>query len=61
MRIEAKITYPDYKKIQEISRRMDCTISLADFDTSRPNAHRIAVAAGDISRFLKFKCRDLKR
>ena len=52
---------PDYKLIREESRRIDCTISEADFYTSRPNPNRIAVAAGDINRYLNLKENQIDR
>lgn len=45
---------PDYKKIQELSHCMDCTITEADFNTSRPNPYRIDYMASDIHRYLKY-------
>lgn len=50
-----KDVYPDYKKIREESCRTDCTITEADFSTSRPNPRRIANAVGDINRYLMYK------
>ena len=50
-----EFTYPDYKKIQEESRRMDCTIVEDDFNTNYPNPSRISLIAGDINRYLKRK------
>ena len=55
MKIETKNTYLDYKKIREESRRIDCTITLADFSTHYPNSNRIAYAASDINRYLRYK------
>ena len=52
---ETKITYPDYKSIRELSHRIDCTITQADFDTSSPNPYRIDYLISDISRYLKYK------
>lgn len=49
---ETKFTYPDYKNIRELSHRMDCTITGADFDTSRPNSSRVDNIACDINRYL---------
>lgn len=43
----------DYKVIRELSHCMDCAVTEADFDTSRPNPHRIAYTACDIHRYLK--------
>ena len=28
---------PDYRAIQKLSHRMDCTIKQSDFDTGNPN------------------------
>lgn len=47
------ISQPDYKKLQEMSHRVDCTITEADFNTSHPNPYRIDYTAGDIHRYLK--------
>lgn len=49
-----KNVMPDYKKIRELSNRIDCTITRADFNTSRPNPYRIASTANDIHRYLKY-------
>lgn len=51
---ETKITYPDYKSIRELSYRMDCTITEADFNTSHPNPLRIGCMLCDINRYLKY-------
>ena len=53
MKVVTNFTYPDYRKIRELSHRMDCTITEADFNTSRPNPYRIDYAASDINRYLK--------
>lgn len=50
---ETKFRQPDYKAIRELSHRMDCTITVADFNTSHPNLYRIDYAVSDIHRFLK--------
>lgn len=55
MKNEKKITYLDYKTIQEKSYCIDCTIDEADFDTNRPNPRRIDTIVGDIKRYLKRK------
>lgn len=44
---------PDYKAIQKLSHRIDCTVTQADFDTSHPNPYRIDYTASDIHRYLK--------
>lgn len=51
---ETGIVIPDYKTIQAISRRIDCTVTEADFYTSYPNANRIKYTANDINRYLKY-------
>ena len=51
---ETKITYPDYKSIRELSHRIDCTITQADFNTSSPNPYRIDYMLCDINRYLKY-------
>ena len=51
---ETKIVAPDYKRIQELSHRIDCTITEADFDTSHPNPYRVDYTASDIHRYLKY-------
>ena len=43
----------DYKTIRELSHRIDCTITEADFNTSHPNPYRIDYIASDIHRYLK--------
>ena len=55
MKTEIKIVNPDYKKIREESHRIDCTVTLADFNTSYPNLRRIAYTSTDIKRYLKHK------
>ena len=56
---ETKITYPDYKTIRELSHRMDCTITQADFNTSSPNPYRIDYTASDIHRYLKYAGKEM--
>ena len=56
---ETKITYPDYKTIRELSHRIDCTITEADFNTSHPNLHRIDYIASDIHRYLKYAGKEM--
>ncbi len=51
---ETKLTYPDYKRIRELSHRIDCTVTQADFDTSHPNPNRINYTASDVNRYLKY-------
>ena len=51
---ETNLTYPDYKKIGELSHHIDCTITEADFNTSHPNPYRIDYIASDIHRYLKY-------
>lgn len=55
MKIENKANLKklDYKAIQKLSHRIDCTITEADFDTSRPNLHRVDYMASDIYRYTK--------
>ena len=55
MKIETNVKYPDYKKIQEESHYIDCTVVESDFDTHRPNPYRIDYIARDIYRYLKCK------
>lgn len=50
---ETKIIKPDYKKIRELSKRIDCTITEADFNTNYPNSSRINYTANDINKYLK--------
>ena len=50
---ETKIVMLDYKRIRELSHRIDCTITEADFNTSHPNPYRIDYTASDIHRYLK--------
>lgn len=51
---EVKIIRPDYKKIREISKRMDCSVTEADFNTNRPNPYRIDYTSSDIHRYLRY-------
>lgn len=51
---EIKFRQPDYKTIRELSHRIDCTITEADFNTSHPNPYRIDYIASDIHRYLKY-------
>ena len=51
---ETKTVVPDYEKIRELSHRMDCTITEADFNTNHPNPYRIDYIASDIHRYLKY-------
>ena len=55
MENKTKIVAPDYKRIRELSHRIDCTITEADFNTSRPNPYRIDYAVSDIHRYSKSK------
>lgn len=53
MKNETKINQLDYKEIQELSRRVDHTITEADFNTTHPNPLRIDYIISDIHRYLK--------
>lgn len=53
MKIEIK--YPDYKLIREESRRIDCTVTAADFNTNHPNTNGITYLVSDLNRYLKYK------
>lgn len=44
-------TYIDYKVIREMGKRIDCTITEVDFNTSRPNPCRIDYTVADINRY----------
>nr|DAH15388.1 MAG TPA: hypothetical protein [Caudoviricetes sp.] len=50
---ENKGAYVDYKGIRERSKRMNCTISEADFFTNHPNPFRVGYTALDINRYLQ--------
>lgn len=50
---ETKFRQLDYKTIRELSHRIDCTITEADFNTSHPNPYRIDYITSDIHRYLK--------
>lgn len=54
MENETKLIELDYKKIRELSHRMDCTITKADFNTSHPNPYRVDYTVSDIHRYLKY-------
>lgn len=54
MKAKKEFIYPDYEKIRKESRRIDCTITEADFNTDRPNPRRIDYTASDIRRYLKY-------
>lgn len=56
-----KNTCKDYGYTKEELCRIDCTITLADFDTSHPNPRRIDCVAGDINRYLTRKLKALWR
>ena len=51
---KTKFKEPDYKTIRELSHRIDCAISEADFNTSHPNPYRIDYTVSDIHRYLKY-------
>lgn len=53
MENKTKFKELDYKKIRELSHRIDCTITEADFNTSHPNPYRVDYTASDIHRYLK--------
>ena len=53
MENKTKFQEPDYKAIRELSHRIDCTITEADFYTSHPNPYRIDYISSDIGRYLK--------
>lgn len=53
MKNETKFKELDYKRIRELSHRIDCTITGADFNTYRPNPRRVDSIASDIHRYLK--------
>ena len=54
MENKTKFKEPDYKAIRELSHRIDCTITEADYYTSHPNPYRIYYMASDIHRYLKY-------
>lgn len=54
MENKTKFREPDYKTIRELSHRIGCTITEADFDTSKPNPYRIDNVVSDIHRYLKY-------
>lgn len=56
---KTKFKEPDYKTIRELSHRMDCTITQADFNTSSPNPYRIDYTASDIHRYLKYAGKEI--
>ena len=43
----------DYKTTRELSHRIDCTVTEADFNTKHPNPYRLDSIASDIHRYLK--------
>ena len=53
MENKIKFKEPDYKTIRELSHRIDCTITEADFNTNHPNLDRINYIVSDINRYLK--------
>ena len=53
MKNETKILVPNHEDARELSCRIDHTITEADFNTNRPNTHRVDYIAGDIRRYLK--------
>lgn len=54
MENKTKFKEPDYKTIRELSHRIDCTITAADFNTNHPNTCRIDYMISDIHRYLKY-------
>ena len=50
---KTKFKEPDYKRIRELSHRIDCTITEADFNTSHHNPHRIDYTISDFNRYLR--------
>ena len=54
MENKTRNTQPDYEAIRRLSRRVDCTVTEADFNTNYPNPRRIDSAASDIHRYLKY-------
>lgn len=50
---ETKITYPDYKRIRELSHCIDCVLYESDFSTYYPNRWTDRTMA-DINRYLKY-------
>ena len=53
---KTKFKEPDYKKIRELSQRINCTVEEEDFDTSHPNPYRINYIARDINEYRR-RCR----
>ena len=49
----------DYKKIRELSHRIDCTITEADFNTNHPSPYRIDYLVSDIHRYLKYAGKEM--
>ena len=54
MENKTKFKKLDYKAIRELSHRIDCTITEADFNTNHPNPRRIDYMVSDIRRYLKY-------
>lgn len=48
------VVTPDYEAIKSMSHSVDCTICSEDFNTSRPNPHRLDYAVSDIHRYMKY-------
>lgn len=50
---ETKFRQPDYKRIRELSHRIDCVLYESDFSTYYPNRWTDRTMA-DINRYLKY-------
>lgn len=51
---KVKVERFDYRFVRNLSHRVDCTITEADFNTRHPNPYRIDCALRDIRRYLKY-------
>ena len=55
--MENKFTTVKIENNYSESKRINCTITDADFNTNRPNPRRIERAAWDINEYLNYKKR----
>ena len=53
VREKTTIIQPDYKALRELSKRIDCSVTEADFYTSHPNPLRIPYMISDINRYTR--------
>lgn len=55
MKPKIKLVYPKFEDIKDDFCRIDCTITLEDFNTSTPNPRRVDATEEDIGRYLSWR------